>query len=152
VLAAKGLGGVTLMVAVGRFLLPRVLARVAKLASGELMLVVSMAVAMVAAVGTKFLGFSPEMGAFLGGLLLAATPYRYQLSGLIAPLRDLLMAVFFTTVGLAVDPGVLMENRWLVLGGIVMTVGLKTVVIGFTTWAGGVAAPSGLAPVVSPSS
>ena len=144
VLAAKGLGGVTLMVAVGRFLLPRVLARVAKLASGELMLVVSMAVAMVAAVGTKFLGFSPEMGAFLGGLLLAATPYRYQLSGLIAPLRDLLMAVFFTTVGLAVDPGVLMENRWLVLGGIVMTVGLKTVVIGFTTWAGGVAAPSAL--------
>ncbi|MFZ4575496.1 MAG: cation:proton antiporter [Phycisphaerales bacterium] len=142
VLAAKGLGGVTIMVLLGRYLLPKALGAVAKLGSGELMLVASMAVAMLAAVGTKLLGFSAEMGAFLGGLLLAATPYRYQLSGLIAPLRDLLMAIFFTAVGLAVDPSVLVEQKWLVLGGVLMTVFMKSVVIGFSAWAGGVAAPS----------
>lgn len=144
VLGAKGLGGVTLMVLTGRFVLPRLLTAVTKLASGELLLVTSMAVALAAAVGTKMLGFSGEMGAFLGGLLLASTPFRFQLSGLIGPLRDLLMAVFFTTVGLKVDPAVLVSNKWLVIGGVFSTVAMKGVVIAITSWLAGVNASSAI--------
>ena len=59
---------------------------------------------------TGFLGFSPQMGAFLAGFLLAGTPFRYQLAGQIGPMRDLLMAVFFTTVGLQVAPADVVSN------------------------------------------
>jgi len=142
--AGKGLGGVIVMLAVGRFALPRLLHLVAKSGSGELMLVVSASVALVAAVGTKLLGFSPAMGAFLAGLLLASTPYRYQLSGLLSPLRDLLMAIFFTAVGLAVDPRLLVDHFWVVTGALLGVMVLKTGLISLTSWAGGVSAPSAL--------
>ncbi len=142
--AGKGLGGVMVMLAVGRFVLPRLLHLVAKAGSGELMLVVSASVALVAAVGTKVLGFSPEMGAFLAGLLLASTPYRYQLSGLLSPLRDLLMAIFFTAVGLAVDPTLMLDHFWVVMGGVAAVMIVKTGLISVTAWAGGVSAPSAL--------
>src|SRR5207244_4127564 len=71
----------------------------------ELVLVSSAAIALAAAIATQALGFSPELGAFMAGLLLAFTPYRTQLAGQFEPLRDLLMAIFFTTVGLGIHLG-----------------------------------------------
>ncbi len=142
--AAKGLGGVTVMLAAGHYVLPRLLHLVVKAGSGELMLVVSASVALMAAVGTKVLGFSPEMGALLAGLLLASTPYRYQLSGMLAPLRDLLMAIFFTSVGLAVDPQLLLSHAGTIIAAVIGVMAVKTVLITLTTWAAGASAPASL--------
>jgi CPA2 family monovalent cation:H+ antiporter-2 len=143
-LAGKALGGVTLMVVIGRYILPRIFNWVSRQNSGEMLLVVAMAIALSAALGTKLLGFSAEMGAFLGGLLLASTPYRYQISGLIAPLRDLLMAVFFTAVGLSVDPSVAIANWPLVVGGVLVAVAAKSLMVSGVAWGFGVAPPSAL--------
>lgn len=140
--AGKGLGGVTVMLVVGRVMLPKLLNWVARSGSAELMLVVSASIALIAAVGTKLLGFSPEMGAFLGGLLLASTPYRFQLSGSLAPLRDLLMAIFFTAVGMTVDPRLLFDNIGVVLVAVTAVVLFKSMFIAITAWLAGVSAPS----------
>lgn len=138
-----GLGGVGVMIVVGKYILPTVIREVTKVGSAELLLVLAGAVALGAAIGTAALGFSPEMGAFLAGLLLAATPYRYQLSGQLSPIRDLLMVVFFTTVGLRLEPQVL-ANHWpAILLGTALILTLKTAVISFSSWLGGMTAPAG---------
>lgn len=49
-----------------------------------------------------FLGFSLEIGAFLGGVSLAATSYRYQIAGRVKPLRDFFIAIFFVDLGMGI--------------------------------------------------
>lgn len=137
-------GGVVLLVTVGKKLLPRVLDSVAAVGSSELMLIVSAAIALVAAVFTSAIGLSAEMGAFLAGFMLAATPYRFQISGLVGPIRDMLMAVFFVAVGLKVDPMVVVQEWWVIGLATLMVVGLKVVFIGSTGWAMGMTASSAL--------
>jgi CPA2 family monovalent cation:H+ antiporter-2 len=134
--------GVFLMLWLGRLLLPRVLAGVAKLANAELILVVSAALALLSAAWTSLIGFSPEMGAFLAGFLLAGTPFRYQLAGQFAPLRDLLLAIFFTGVGLRVVPADLWHNLPAVLLATCAVIVLKTVITGVTGYVAGMTAPS----------
>jgi len=142
--AGIGLGGITVMVLAGRVVLPRVLDLAARTGSTELVLVVSAAVALGTAVGTSALGFSPEMGALLAGFLLAGTPFRYQLSGQFAPMRDLLMAVFFTAVGMNVSPAIIGQYWHFILGGAAAVIVLKTAVIAGCGWIGGMTPRSAL--------
>jgi Kef-type K+ transport system membrane component KefB len=135
--AGIGLGGILVLILVAKLVLPAMLGWVSKSGSGELMLVFSGAVALAAAIGTSLLGFSAEMGAFLAGFLLASTPFRHQLAGQFAPVRDILMAVFFTAVGLQVNPHVLMSGWDVVLVGCVLLVGLKVLTIWASGWAFG---------------
>lgn len=140
-----GLAGVTVLLLLGRFALPTILALVADVGSRgsagrsgagsrELVLVASAAIALGAGTATKVLGFSPELGAFLAGLLLALTPFRTQLAGQFEPLRDLLMAVFFTAVGLSIDAaGLLPFLPAVVLATLVLMV-LKALIIGAFAW------------------
>ncbi|MEO1130088.1 MAG: cation:proton antiporter [Planctomycetota bacterium] len=134
---AKGLGGVLGLILFGRFVLPRILQEAARAGTGEVLMVVSVAFAIGAGAITTILGLSAELGAFLGGFLLSATPFRHQLSGQIGTIRDLFIAVFFTVLGMQIDPDVLREF-WLVI--LLITVALlsvKTLVIAGCCWASG---------------
>ncbi len=137
------IGGIAALIAFGRYLLPRLLGEAAREQSGETSLVLSAAVALGAAVATAWLGFSPELGAFMAGFLLASTPFRYQLAGQLAPLRDLLMAIFFTTVGLKLNMLVVASAWYIVLAGVVGVIAIKALLIGGSVWA------AGATPVVS---
>ncbi|GAB5496314.1 MAG: cation:proton antiporter [Phycisphaerales bacterium] len=132
--ALISIGAVGLLIVIGNYLLPRVLAEAAKDTSHELLLVCSAAVGLGAAVLTGALGLSPELGAFLAGFLLAGTPFKHQLSGQIGPMRDLFMAVFFTAVGLALDLSILLDLWWVVLLGVIAVMTLKSLTIGITAW------------------
>lgn len=135
--AGIALGGIALLIAFGTWLLPKMLREAAKDTSSETLLVLSAAVALGAAVLTKYLGFSSELGAFLAGFLLAATPFKYQLSGQLAPMRDLFMAVFFTTVGLQLNCRELADNWLVILVGLPSLLIVKSVIIGVGTWLSG---------------
>ena len=132
------LAAVALLIVLGRVLLPRMLREAARRGGAEVMLVITASVGLGAAMLTASLGLSPELGAFIAGFLLSSTPFRYQLSGQLMPLRDLLMAVFFTAVGLQVDLQTLEPVWWIVPVGIVGLVGLKFWTIGFSSWIMGV--------------
>lgn len=56
------------------------------------------------------LGFSLEIGAFLGGVSLAASPYRYQIVGRLKPLRDFFIALFFIDLGMRVSYASFIDN------------------------------------------
>lgn len=130
-------GGLVLLVVLGRYALPGILSEAAKAKTSESLLILSGAVAIGAAAATNALGFSEELGAFLAGFLLSRTPFRHQLSGQIGPTRDLFVAVFFTTVGMKLHPAAVAEWWWIILGGSVALVVIKTVVISACAWSMG---------------
>jgi len=136
------------LVVVGRVLLPRLLAETARQRSAESMMILSVAVAIGAAVITQILGFTAALGAFLAGFLLSATPFRYQLRSQVAPLRNLFIAVFFTVLGMQLDPAAALRWWWVILAGVAAMTVIKTLTIGGTAWAlgasGSVAAAVGL--------
>jgi len=136
-------GGIALLLLAGKFLLPRVLSEASKY-SGEVMIVVSAAVALASAMFTAWLGFSPEMGAFLAGFMLASTPFRYQLSGQLIPMRDLFLAVFFTAVGLSVPLREMAASWWVVLLGLLAVAFVRLVGIPLASWALGASLRVGL--------
>lgn len=139
------LGGIAALIAVGRLLLPRLLQETARDRSGEVMMITSIAAAIGAGAVTHALGFNMELGAFLAGFLLAATPFRHQISGQIAPLRDLFLAVFFTSLGMQLNPATLAQWWWVILlGGTVMSL-IKAATIGFTCWSLGATASMAVA-------
>lgn len=133
------IAGIALLIVVGRFVFPRLLQMAAW--SGETLLVVSAAMALGAAVATAAMGFSPELGAFLAGFLLAGTPFRYQLAGQLVPLRDLFLAVFFTALGLKLPLRDIAPGWWIVLLGVGGLAIVKTLITGFVAWAWGATAP-----------
>lgn len=128
------IGAVGLFVIVGHYALPRLLAEAAHDSSHELLLVCSASFGLGAAVLTGALGLSPELGAFLAGFLLAGTPFKHQLSGQIGPMRDLFMAVFFTSVGLGLNLSIVLDLWWVVLMGVAAVMAVKLLTIGLTTW------------------
>jgi CPA2 family monovalent cation:H+ antiporter-2 len=112
-------------------------------------MIVGIAAALGAAVTTRALGFSLEMGAFLAGFVLAPTPFRHQLGGQIGPLRDLFLAVFFTVLGMSLDPNILVEAWEVVALGVGAVILIKIFAIGLFVWMvgtrGGTALAVGLA-------
>ncbi len=138
------IAGVIVMLGVGNKLLPWILDRVSKLRSEEIVLVSAAAIALVCAVWTSFIGFGPAMGAFLAGFMLGQTHYRFQLSGQIAPMRDLLMAVFFTSVGLKVAPMEVAANIGPIVATLVGVIVIKIAVTALSCYLAGMTAPSSL--------
>ena len=128
----------------GRRILPRVLRESLRSGGAEGLLLVGAAFALGSALACDALGFSLELGAFLAGFVLADTPFQQELSGQISPVRDLFMAVFFTTLGMSVDPvAALHSGPWL-LGGLVVLVAGKLLLIAFSCWGAGAHATTAL--------
>ncbi len=108
-------------------------------------MIVGLAAAFGAAVVAHAIGFSLEMGAFLAGFVLAGTPFRHQLSGQIGPLRDIFSALFFTTVGMKLDPAAVAQGWWVIVLGVVALTFLKASVIAGVCWLAGALASTAVA-------
>jgi len=96
-IAGKGLvflGAVGLLM---RYVLPGLTGRLAR--SQELLVLFSVAWAVSLGAIGEFLGFSKEVGAFLGGISLASTPYREAIGARLVSLRDFLLLFFFIDLG-----------------------------------------------------
>jgi K+:H+ antiporter len=83
--------------------------------STELFTLATLMVAVGAAWATHAVGLSLALGGFLAGMLLAETEYRHQLETVIRPFRDVLIGLFFITIGTLLDLQLLFRQWWLVL-------------------------------------
>jgi monovalent cation:H+ antiporter-2, CPA2 family len=134
--SAISIGGVAVLIVLGKLFAGRLLHEAARGPEGlQLMTIVGVVMAVGAGLATQGLGLSPELGAFIAGFLLADTPFRHQIAGAVAPLRDVLLAVFFTSVGMAVDPLLALEFWWVVLLAGALVFVIKAVVISGSLWA-----------------
>mmetsp|Transcript_16835 Transcript_16835/g.37918 ORF Transcript_16835/g.37918 Transcript_16835/m.37918 type:complete len:905 (+) Transcript_16835:175-2889(+) len=105
--AVKAIVTLTTMSLMGRKLLNPVFSLVAKSGSQEAFLSVILSTVLLMSFVTSGIGLSDTLGAFLAGLLLSETSYRYQVEADIAPFRGLLLGLFFITVGFSIDLGLM---------------------------------------------
>lgn len=131
------LGGVVVCVSVFRFLMPRVLAEALRSRSLEVLTIAALAAAFAFAAVVEALGFSLEMGAFLAGFLLASTPYRDHLAAQVRPMRDVLIAVFFTTVGMKLDLVAILSSAEVLVIATLALIVVKTCAIALACWLSG---------------
>lgn len=94
---------------VGVFVIPTIFRRFRKVISDEMMLVISMGLCFLMAIFSAESGFSLALGAFVMGSILAGTPEAERIERLISPVKDLFGAVFFISVGMMVDPQVIVQ-------------------------------------------
>ena len=98
------------MVFLGTRLLPRLLALIAHRNSRELFLLAIIAIGLGIGYSTHLLGLSFAFGAFVAGMVLSESDYGHQALSDIIPFRDLFGLLFFTTVGMLLDPVFLFAN------------------------------------------
>ncbi|TXI43430.1 cation:proton antiporter [Methylophilus sp.] len=88
---------------------------VAKQRSRELFVLNVLMVTLLMAAATNFVGLSYALGAFVAGMLISETKYRYQVESDIAPFRDILLGLFFISVGMLLNVSVLVEHIGLII-------------------------------------
>jgi CPA2 family monovalent cation:H+ antiporter-2 len=91
-------------VGVGLFVVPRLARRIARLQSPEITTVFAVGLCLALGAAMEHLGYSPALGAFLAGMLVAEAGLGRRFEHLVAPLRDVFAAMFFVSVGMSVDP------------------------------------------------
>lgn len=112
----KAAATLVVIVAIGRLALRPVLRAVARGGTPELF--TGIVLLLVLGIGwvTEQAGLSMALGAFLAGLLVAETEYRPQVESDVQPFRGLLLALFFMTVGMGIDAGLLWRHAPLLVG------------------------------------
>ena len=93
----------------GIFLIPTFLKATKKLMNDETMLIVSLALCLVMVLLAVKVGFSPALGAFIMGSILAETTQAEKIEHLTKSVKDLFAAIFFVSVGMLIDPSILLE-------------------------------------------
>lgn len=127
---AKGILAVTVLLIIGRTLLRPLFHEVARAKSNELFTLTVLMVAIAAAALTSSLGLSMALGAFIAGMMLAETEFRHQVESDIRPFQDVLLGLFFITIGILIDLGVVWEHLGLVFALTFGLIILKALVVG----------------------
>ncbi|HEV3010233.1 MAG TPA: monovalent cation:proton antiporter-2 (CPA2) family protein [Burkholderiales bacterium] len=102
---------------------------VARRRSNELFVLNVILITLVAAFITAAAGLSLVLGAFLAGMLISETEYRFQVEQDIKPFRDVLLGLFFITVGMMLDLRLVIAEFWLVLLFLVLLTFIKAALI-----------------------
>ena len=103
---------------------------VARRKSSELFMLNVLLVTLGFATVTELAGLSPALGAFIAGMLISETEYRYQVEEDIKPFRDVLLGLFFISTGMLLDPAAIWRDLAGVLALLALLLMGKLVVIG----------------------
>ncbi|MEZ5960984.1 MAG: cation:proton antiporter [Hyphomonadaceae bacterium] len=106
------------IIIVGRLLLRPLFRWVAAADSREIFIAAAFLAAIGMAGAAEMLGLSAALGAFLAGLLLAETEFRHQIETDLEPFKDLLLGLFFVTVGMQIDISLFLSEPLLILLGV----------------------------------
>ncbi len=114
---------------VGRYLLPAVLGYCANQRRMDAFGIVLFLAVIAAAWAVDQAGISMTLGAFLMGMLLSASDFRYQIEATVAPFKGTLMGLFFIAVGMSIDVGALLHDWSALLVHVPVVLLLKSVVL-----------------------
>ncbi len=130
----KGTLVVGILLSAGKWLLPRIFSEVARTRTDELFVLTTILVTLMAAGLTYSFGLSMALGAFFAGMMLGESQYRHQLEADIRPFRDILMGLFFITVGMRLDLQILGSQLHWALVGLVAVMVIKVVIVRLWAW------------------
>ena len=128
---------VVAMLALGHWLLRPIFNLVAKFRSSELFTLNALLFALAAAWLTHSFGLSLALGSFIAGMMLSETEFKHQVEADIRPFRDVLLGLFFVTIGMLLDVQVMLENlHWILLLLAALTLFKVLSIAGLAQWAG----------------
>ncbi|CAN6903483.1 unnamed protein product [Brassica oleracea] len=127
--AVKAAVAITAIIAGGRLLLRPIYKQIAENRNAEIFSANTLLVILGTSLLTARAGLSMALGAFLAGLLLAETEFSLQVESDIAPYRGLLLGLFFMTVGMSIDPKLLLSNFPVVIGTLGLLILGKTILV-----------------------
>jgi monovalent cation:proton antiporter-2 (CPA2) family protein len=127
--ALKMVGGVGVVILVGRYVLSPFFRILASTGAREIMTAAALLVVIAAASLMTLVGLSSALGAFLAGIMLAESSYRHELEADVEPFRGLLLGLFFVSVGMSVDPRVIAASWPILLGALVSLTAIKVAVV-----------------------
>lgn len=110
----------------GIFVIPTLLKRTKNLLNEETLLILSIGLCLMMVILGSMAGFSPALGAFIMGSIIAETIYSERIEHLIKPVKDLFGAIFFVSVGMMINPDTLVEYAFPVLIITLITIFGKT--------------------------
>jgi CPA2 family monovalent cation:H+ antiporter-2 len=122
---AKAVAAFGATVLIARLAIRPLLALVAGTRNEEVFTATALVIALAAGWATGQIGLSLTLGAFLGGLTLAETPYRAVIQSEITPFRGLLLSFFFIYVGFSLDAAIIAQYWYAVLGVAALFVAVK---------------------------
>jgi monovalent cation:H+ antiporter-2, CPA2 family len=131
ILSAIGIAALALLLvlAAGRWLLRPLFLIIAGVRSAELFSLAVLLAVLASAWATHAVGLSLALGAFLAGMMLAETEFRHQIEATIRSYREILLGLFFITVGMLLDVGLLLRHLLLVTSILVGMLLLKAAVV-----------------------
>ena len=129
IVAVYIVGGFAVAMLGSRFVIRPLMHFVAVTHAREAFLALTLLLVVGAALVTTYVGLSPALGAFLGGVLLADSEYRHELESNLAPFKDLLLGLFFISVGMSIDFSVLLESPLMVVALVGALISVKILVL-----------------------
>ncbi|MEN8803471.1 MAG: cation:proton antiporter, partial [Thiogranum sp.] len=126
---AEGALVIVVVLLAGRWLLRPLFREIARTHVPEHFTLVVLLVVLGAAWATEAVGLSLALGAFLAGMMLSETEFRHQVEADIRPFRDVLLGLFFITIGMRLDIGLLFREAGLVGGLVLALIGGKAILV-----------------------
>jgi len=118
--------GVVVLILVARVVVPRLFSAIARLgreaftAAAVILIVVTIAIA-------ERIGISAALGAFAAGLVVGDTEFIHEIEGILRPFRDFLSALFFTSIGMLLDPRFVLDHPLLIATAVLVVIVVKVV-------------------------
>ncbi|MDP2826403.1 MAG: cation:proton antiporter [Sulfuritalea sp.] len=129
VAAAQAVAVLALLIWLGQKLMGRLFDAVAKIRSNELLVLTTLWIVVGLSFLTAQSGLSLALGAFVAGMLISETVYRHHVEADIRPFRDILLGLFFVTVGMMLDLQYVLANADKLLLAVVLLIGGKAAVM-----------------------
>jgi len=114
---------------VGKFFIERFFNWVTASDSEEIFLASVILTVIGASVLAEHFGFSFSLGAFIAGMTIAETKYRYRIEADLVPFRDILLGIFFVTIGMQIKVGIIADFGLIILGLLVAIMLLKALIL-----------------------
>jgi len=122
-------GAIAAVFAVARYLMPRILHIVVGTRVREVFLFTSLFVCLGMAALTSSLGLSLALGAFLAGVIISESEYSHQVVSDILPFKDVFNSLFFISIGMLLNTGIVWSSRFLVLALVLSIIVLKALIV-----------------------
>ncbi|MGD1857931.1 MAG: cation:proton antiporter [Leptolyngbyaceae cyanobacterium] len=116
-------------ISAGYWMVPRTIRAVARTESSELFLLTLLALCLSIALITARLGLSIEIGAVAAGLMISEIDYADHALSRFLPLRDTFACLFFTSIGMLIDPQILIQNAGIILGLVALAMVGKALIV-----------------------
>ena len=114
---------------VGKFFIERFFDWVINSDSEEIFLAAVFLIVIAASVLAEHFGFSYTLGSFLAGMTIAETKYRFKVEADLVPFRDILLGIFFVTIGMQIDLQIVVEYGVIILGLMTAIMLIKALVL-----------------------